>query len=117
MAANGHSVGSRSGSRRPVGSRSPVGGIRWDRVGRLALLFVFIGVAALYIGPSISYFQTRGESARRHHDISVLKKENADLKKRKAALSSSRAVENEARRQGMVKPGERAYVVKGLPDN
>ena len=106
MAAHGHSV-----------RRTSAGGIRWDRVGRLALVFVFIGVAALYVGPAISYIQTRNESARRHRDISVLQKENAELKKRKAALSSDRAVVNEARRQGMVKPGERAYVVKGLPDN
>ena len=80
-------------------------------------MFVFIGVVALYIGPSISYIQTRSESARRHQEISVLKKENVALKKRREALKSDRAIENEARRQGMVKPGERAYVVKGLPDN
>ena len=80
-------------------------------------MFVFIGVAALYIGPSISYFQTRSESGRRHQEIAVLKKENAELKRRREALKSDRAVENEARRQGMVKSGERAYVIKGLPDN
>jgi cell division protein FtsB len=105
MASHGHAAGRASST------------IRWDRVGRLALLFVFIGVAALYIGPSISYLQTRSESSRRHEEISVLKKENVELKRRREALRSDRAVENEARRQGMVKPGERAYVVKGLPDN
>jgi cell division protein FtsB len=106
MAAHGHSA------RRQTGA-----GIRWDRVGRLALLFVFIGVAALYIGPSISYLQTRSESHRRQQDIGNLKRENAELKARRAALKNPQAVVNEARRQGMVKSGERAYVVKGLPDN
>lgn len=81
------------------------------------MLFVFIGVAALYIGPSISFLQTRGESARRESELAKIQQENADLKRRREALKTPRAVENEARRQGMVKPGERAYVIKGLPDN
>jgi cell division protein FtsL len=104
-------------AQRQQGRRHAGSGIRWDRVGRLALLFVFIGVAALYVGPSISYLQTRNESGQRQAEIARLKHENIKLQKRKAALSSEHAVENEARRQGMVKPGERAYVVKGLPDN
>jgi len=107
MPAHGH----------PVRTRPTHAGIRWDRVGRLALLFVFLGVAALYIGPSISFLQTRSESGRRQQEITKLKQENAELQKRRDALKNPRAVENEARRQGMVKPGERAYVVKGLPEN
>jgi hypothetical protein len=32
--------------------------IRWDRVGRVALLVVLFGVVALYVAPSISLFHT-----------------------------------------------------------
>ncbi|HWI22924.1 MAG TPA: septum formation initiator family protein [Baekduia sp.] len=97
-------------------ARTPVGGaIRWDRVGRLCLLFVFIGVALLYVGPAISYLKTRSESASRKADIAILKKENQRLKAKRKVLASEQAVETEARRRGMVKSGERAYVITGLP--
>ena len=91
--------------------------IRWDRVGRFCLAVVFIGVALLYVRPAISWFQTRSESASRQQDVRDLKAENERLRHEKRVLSSETAVENEARRKGMVKPGERAYVIKGLPDN
>lgn len=95
----------------------PAHTIRWDRVGRICLAVLFIGVALLYVRPAISWFQTRGESASRQQEVRSLQQDNERLRHRKKVLSSEAAVENEARRKGMVKPGERAYVVKGLPDN
>jgi cell division protein FtsB len=47
--------------------------------------------------------------------VTKLEAENRRLEARKKALKDPRALEREARRLGMVKPGERAYVVKGLP--
>lgn len=102
---------SSSATRRPP-ARPP---IRWDRVGRLCLLAMFAVVALLYVSPTISYMQTRSESARRQQETRDLEREKARLEQRKKVLSSTLAVENEARRRGMVKPGERAYVIKGLP--
>ena len=46
--------------------------------------------------------------------LEQLERENARLRARKAELKNPRALEREARRLGMVKPGERAYVVEGL---
>lgn len=89
--------------------------IRWDRIGRVALLVVLVGLATLYVKPTISWFETRGEAAARQAEVDRLEAQNKRLRERKKALQDPRALEREARRLGMVKPGERAYVVKGLP--
>jgi cell division protein FtsB len=86
--------------------------IRWDRLGRIALLVVLLGVIALYINPLRSYLSTWQEAKNRRAEVSTLQQENARLRARKAELRNPRALEREARRLGMVRPGERAYVVE-----
>jgi cell division protein FtsB len=89
--------------------------IRWDRVGRVALLVVLFGVVALYVGPSISFFHTYREAQARRGEVRSLQRDNARLRARRVALNNPRTLEREARRLGLVKPGERPYIVKGLP--
>lgn len=89
--------------------------IRWDRVGRVALLVVLLGVVALYVGPSISFFQTYREAKTRRAEVRQLQTENAKLRARRQALKDPQTLEREARRLGLVKPGERPFIVKGLP--
>jgi cell division protein FtsB len=88
--------------------------IRWDRLGRWALLGVFALVLYLYIGPALSWVQTYREAARHRAQVAELRAENERLRARKAALSAPGALEREARRLGMVKAGERAYIVEGI---
>ena len=88
--------------------------IRWDRVGRIALLLVLLGVIALYINPARTYLSARGEAEQRRAEVAELQRENDRLRARKAQLRDPRQLEREARRLGMDKPGERAYVVNGL---
>jgi cell division protein FtsB len=90
-------------------------GIRWDRVGRVALLLVLFGVVALYIGPSISWIQTYREAQARRGEVRALQRDNARLRARRTALDNPRTMEREARRLGLVKPGEMPFIVKGLP--
>jgi cell division protein FtsB len=90
-------------------------GIRWDRVGRVALLLVLIGVVGLYVGPAINYVETVREAGARRAELKELQRENERLRARRAALQDPRTLEREARRLGLVKPGERAYIIKGLP--
>ena len=90
-------------------------GIRWDRLGRTALLFVLVGLAALYIGPLSSFWAARGEAATKRAQVEQLRRENVALRARRAALRTGGALEAEARRRGMVKPGERPFVVQHLP--
>ena len=86
--------------------------IRWDRLGRWALIGVFALVLYLYIGPAISWVQTYREAGRQRGQVATLRTENAQLRETKRRLSQAGALEREARRLGMVKAGERAYIVK-----
>jgi len=98
---------------RPAGSS----GIRWDRIGRLVVLGVCVLVVLLYVRPLAAIWSARGEAATRQADVTKLQREHNLLSKRVNALKNPAALEREARRLGMVKPGEKAYVIKGLPDS
>ena len=107
--------------RRPAARPRAVSGaaraqvIRWDRVGRVMVLLVMVFVAALYVHPLLSIWSTRGEAAQRRADVVRLQAENDRLARRVRALRGPGALEREARRLGMVRPGERAYVIQNLP--
>jgi cell division protein FtsB len=89
--------------------------IRWDRVSRVALLVVLLVLVYLYAGPARSYWDTVRQAKQRRAEVATLKRENTRLRARRDALQSSSALEREARRLGMVKPGERPYLVEHLP--
>jgi cell division protein FtsB len=88
--------------------------IRWDAVGRRALLGVFALVLYLYIGPAIKWVQTYREAGRQRAQVAELRAENARLRAEQRVLSAPGALEREARRLGMVKAGERAYIVENV---
>lgn len=93
----------------------PSSRIRWDRVGRWALIAVLLFILALYIRPLTGYWSTWQEAKHKRAEVQQLQRENKELRARRAALSGPTALEQEARRLGMVKPGERAYSLKDLP--
>jgi cell division protein FtsB len=90
-------------------------GIRWDRIGRIALLFVLAFVLYLYIGPTRSWIATYQEAGKRRTEVAQLKKVNAGLRARRDELRKPLTLEREARRLGMVRAGEKAFVVEGIP--
>lgn len=89
--------------------------VRWDRIGRLALLFVGLLLIYLYINPLRTYVTTWQEARTKRAEVTQLQREHAALVKRSRALRAAGSIEIEARRLGMVKRDERAYVVRGLP--
>jgi cell division protein FtsB len=89
--------------------------IRWDRLGRWALLFVLGLVVYLYIGPAWTWISTYGEARTKRGEVAALQAENARLRAARADLARPSALEREARRLGMVRAGERAYVIQALP--
>lgn len=89
--------------------------IRWDRVGRVALLFVLVGILALYVGPARSYFTTKTEAAEKRSEVLRLEREHDRLLERRKALRDPATLEREARALGYVKPGEKAYAIEDLP--
>ena len=97
----------RGGSR----SRAAGSGIHWERVGRVALLGVLCVIVLLYIPPVSHWIQQSRTAARGHAHVQQLKHQRSDLRARLRELTGPGAVEREARRLGMVKPGERPYIV------
>ena len=93
-------------------ARAAGSGIHWERVGRVALLGVLAVIVLLYIPPVTHWIQQSQTAARGHAQVRDLKRQRAELKQRLRELSGPGAVEREARRLGMVKPGERPYVVE-----
>jgi cell division protein FtsB len=89
--------------------------VRWDRVGRVALLLVLGLILLLYVGPARSYFSTWQEAKRKRADVRRLERQNVRLQARRRALDDPRTLELEARRLGMIRAGERAFVIEGLP--
>jgi cell division protein FtsB len=89
--------------------------IRWDRLGRWALLAVLAFVVYLYIGPAATWVSTYREAGRKRAEVAALKEENRRLRERRRELRDPEALEREARRLGMVKAGEKSYVIEGLP--
>jgi len=88
--------------------------IRWDRVGRVALVLVLFGVMVSYLNPLVSLFQAWQGSKASDHQLSQLKQEKVQLQAQLRTASSPATLEREARKLGMVRPGEHAYAVKGL---
>lgn len=97
---------------RPAGSR--LSRVRWDRLGRIVLVLVIFAVLASYISPTLNAFTTWRESNDASSRLGDLKAENANLSRQAEQLKQPAAETVEARKLGLVGPGEQAYVVDGL---
>lgn len=90
-------------------------GIRWDRVGRFALLTTLVAILLLYISPAKHWIQQSRTASAQKDELRELTDENRELKRKVRALRDPGALEREERRLGMVRQGERAYVIENLP--
>lgn len=88
--------------------------IRWDRVGRVALVLVLFGVMVSYLNPLMNLLQAWQGSKASEQQLAQLEREKAELTQQLREVSRPATLEREARRLGMVRPGEHAYVVHGL---
>ena len=82
---------------------------RWVAAGALAL------VAFLYVSPLRTYLEAREALARRSADVAALAREKQALERRLEAQTSMDSLVRDARRLGLVRPGERLFIVKGIP--
>ncbi len=92
------------------------GRIRWDRVGRLALLALLVVVLLLYIAPLRNWLAQSAAADRQQNELQALEREHDRLATRARDLRRDAAVEREARRLGMIRRGERAYVIQGAAE-
>jgi cell division protein FtsB len=99
--------------RRPSRGRSR-SRIDWDRFGRIALVLVLFVVLVLYVNPISNFIDAWQESKAEKQRLAEARSENERLHRKATVLDDPDAAEHEARRIGMVAPGERAYVIHGL---
>lgn len=82
---------------------------RWLAVGGLVL------AAFLYYRPVTSYVETKRALERRSAEVHALEAQQEALQRRLARSGSAQSLVRQARRLGLVKPGERLFIVKGIP--
>jgi cell division protein FtsB len=89
--------------------------IRWDRVGRVFLLGVLVAILTMYASPLQRWFTQRSTAREDTAQLRELETHNRELKAKLGALKQPEALELRARRLGMVRQGERAFVIQNLP--
>jgi cell division protein FtsB len=103
----------RTATVRPPARPRPAGaGIRWDRLGRVAVLVVLAAIVLLYASPLQQWIEQRRTAGEHAAEVQRLEAEHARLQARARDLARDDAIEREARRLGMVRQGERAYVIE-----
>ncbi len=122
--AGARAVPRTAGSRRPaparrvgprkLGPRQRASRVHWDRVGRTALVLVIAIVCLSYLRPGIDFLQSYRQTTAAKQDLRELQAENRALHNKVQAADDEAVLEREARRQGMVVPGERPYVIHGV---
>lgn len=91
--------------------------VRWDRLGRVAMLCVLAALAYLYASAGVHMLSTWREARHESAAVAALEREHRQLLRRRRALTAAGTLETEARRLGMMRSGEQPYVISGLPRN
>lgn len=102
---------------RPRAATSRGAGLRWDRVGRVALLAVLVVLVYLYVSAGVALLGTWSASRADRAHLVALEHENASLHAQRASLERRYNVEAQARALGMGRPGEKLFIVKHLPSD
>jgi cell division protein FtsB len=82
--------------------------LRWIALVALGL------VALLYYKPVRSYLDTRADVDARAAEVRKLRVQKRALERRMTEVASGEQLLRQARRLGLVKPGERLFIVKGI---
>jgi hypothetical protein len=104
-------------ARRPHRSTPARARVRWDRVGRLAMVCLLVALLYLYLSAGVHMFSTWRQSRHDAAAVVTLEHEHVSLALQHKALTKQATLEGEARQLGMMKKGEQPYVVSGLPPN
>lgn len=75
---------------------------------------ILIAIAVAYVHPLRSYRDARADVEARRSEVSRLEDEQRLLEQRLTLAGTDEFVEREARRLGLVRPGERLFIVKGV---
>jgi septum formation initiator len=89
--------------------------IRWDRVGRLALLGTLFVILLLYVSPTKHWIEQSRTAREQRQELRDVTSEHRRLERRVRGLRTPAGLEREARKLGMVRYDERAYAIEDLP--
>ncbi|HTU30581.1 MAG TPA: septum formation initiator family protein [Solirubrobacteraceae bacterium] len=98
---------------RHVPLRSAAIRLRWERMGRIALLVVLGAVVAVYAEHAVSYLSTRAQNARQNAIVRSLELRHAQLEQSERTLNDPTTIIRRARQLGMTRAGEQPYVMTG----
>ncbi len=84
--------------------------VRWAALATLAV------VALLYYRPLKSYVETRGALEERQSEVRQLRAKRDELARRLEDADTPAALARRARKLGLVKRGERLFIVKGIEE-
>jgi len=76
---------------------------------------MLVVVAGLYAQHALAYLSARSTYNREHAAVQKLQHDNAALVREENSLHNPATILLDARKLGMVRPGERSYVLSGLP--
>jgi cell division protein FtsB len=114
-AARRAAAASPRGARARRSTPTAAAGVRWDRVGRLALLCVLASLVYLYLSAGIHLLSKLSQAHAHSAQVRALRHEHALLVSQHQMLGRQSTLEAEARRLGMIKPGELPFIATGLP--
>ncbi len=80
------------------------------------LLVVLFAVLVSFLGPATKYVRTWQLARATRSEVQQLKADNQRLRGEAKSLTDPQQIQLRARQLGMARPGERVYVVRGLPD-
>jgi cell division protein FtsB len=81
---------------------------------RLLAIGGLVLLGLLYWKPLHTYFRAEHELRQRQAEVAELAVERRQLQQQVAAVGSGKTLVREARRLGLVKPGERLFIVRGI---
>lgn len=87
-------------------------GIRWDRLSRVALLALLGAILLMYVSPAKHWWDSSRTAAAQTEELTHLEAENKRLKEKAALLKDPDTLELEARKLGMTRSDERAFVIR-----
>jgi cell division protein FtsL len=99
--------------RRPAARRGP-SRVKWDKIGRIALVVVLFAVAYSYLNPAIDFVKTYTGTTAAKAQLHELQHENRRLHNQVQSSDDPIVIDRKARAQGMVLEGENPTVLRGL---
>ena len=93
--------------------RPGAGRIQWDRFGRILLAIVIVLLFVAMVKPAWNAVHTYRQTSQAKIRLHQAQAAHAMLERKVKRARSEATLQREARRQGMIRPGEEAWVVNG----